>query len=234
MKQKIIFQPLDYDASLVAKYPVPSASKIPEWFKKSPIYSDGETSLKLTGYATNSTVKNCTPFLDAMVFGYSYVLNDDILVTWEDSSPKLNWRTTREIISLHDASQHPTVPVPVGYSSQVFKWENDIKITLPKGYSLFCTHPANRFDLPFLTMSGLVDSDRYPLAIKFPFFIRQGWEGVIESGTPVAQFIPIKRDAWTSEIKPYNRDQTYIENQNYFSKIKLSYKNQFWNKKYTQ
>lgn len=234
MKQKIIFQPLEHEASLLAKYPVSAASKVPNWFKNIPSYTDGDSSVRLNKHAVNSTIKHCSPFLDALTFGYVFILNDDVLVTWNDGFPMLNWRTSREMVSLHDASQHPNLPVPVGYNSQVFKWESDIKITLPKGYSLLCTNPLNRFDLPFQTMSGIVDSDVYPLSIKFPFFIRQGWEGIIESGTPVAQLIPIKRDEWKSEIKEYNKDEALIENQNYFSKIKLSYKNKFWHKKITQ
>jgi hypothetical protein len=163
-----------------------------------------------------------------------FILNDDVLVRWENGFPILNWRTKRDMVSIHDPSQHIDLPVPSGHHEQVFKWESDIKITTPKGYSLLCTNPLNRFDLPFTCISGIVDSDRYPLSIKFPFFIKKDWEGIIEAGTPVIQLIPIKRDNWESEKKDYNKDQELIENQNYFSKINLSYKKQFWNKKYTQ
>jgi hypothetical protein len=201
MKQKIIFQPVSHEASILAKYPVSASSKVPDWFKKIPLYINGEKSLSLDKETTNSTVKSCTPFLDALTFGYQFILNDDVLVTYKDGLPHLNWRTNREMVSSHDSSQHINLPVPTGYSTQIFKWENDIKIKTPKDYSLLCTNPLNRFDLPFQCISGIVDSDKYPLPIRFPFFIKDGWEGVIESGTPIIQLIPIKRDNWKSEIK---------------------------------
>jgi antitoxin (DNA-binding transcriptional repressor) of toxin-antitoxin stability system len=31
---------------------------------------------------------------------------------------------------------------------------------------------------------------------NFPFYIRKGFSGVIEAGTPIAQIIPIKREPW--------------------------------------
>ena len=41
------------------------------------------------------------------------------------------------------------------------KFHNLWTIEAPKGYALYFTHPANRFDLPITTLSGLVDCDRY-------------------------------------------------------------------------
>ena len=43
----------------------------------------------------------------------------------------------------------------------MIKFHNLWSIEAPEGYSLLFTHPVNRFDLPFTTLSGLVDCDRY-------------------------------------------------------------------------
>jgi hypothetical protein len=62
------------------------------------------------------------------------------------------------------------------------------------------THPLNRTDLPFYTLSGIVDSDNYMGEGKVPFFIKKDFTGIIPAGTPIVQIIPIKTDeVWKSE-----------------------------------
>ena len=47
-------------------------------------------------------------------------------------------------------------------------------------------------------LPGIVDTDRSPQPINFPFFIKKNFVGTIEVGTPVVQLIPFKRDDWKS------------------------------------
>jgi hypothetical protein len=85
--------------------------------------------------------------------------------------------------------------------------------------------------LLFQVISGFVDSDKYNLSIKFPFFIKNNWEGIIEKNTPIAQLIPVKRESWHSKIKNFNEDSIIIKNNKFFSHIGRSYKNNHWVKK---
>ena len=75
------------------------------------------------------------------------------------------------------------------------------------GYSLLVTHPLNRFDLPFVSLSGIVDADITMTHGRIPFFIKKGFSGVIEAGTPILQVLPFKRDDWEMELKFYNQDE---------------------------
>jgi hypothetical protein len=61
---------------------------------------------------------------------------------------------------------------------------------------------VNRPDLPFVTLSGMVDSDRYrDNFINFPAYWRdRDFNGVLPKGTPLAQCIPIKRDEWAMDF----------------------------------
>jgi hypothetical protein len=89
----------------------------------------------------------------------------------------------------------------------------------------------NRFDLPFTTTSGIMDSDSYSTSGNLPFFIKKGFTGVIPAGTPIAQLIPIKRTSWTSV--PNNNGLQYLENlqgETVRSEGK-SYKKLFWTRK---
>ena len=67
---------------------------------------------------------------------------------------------------------------------------------MDKGYSVLITHPFNRDDLPFRTLTGLVDVDLYKSnTIQFPaIWIDESFKGILKKGTPIAQCVPIKRD----------------------------------------
>jgi hypothetical protein len=60
--------------------------------------------------------------------------------------------------------------------------------------------PFNRYDLPFMTISGVIDNDKVNLPGLMPFFVQKGWTGVIPAGTPYAQLLPFLREDWKSEI----------------------------------
>jgi hypothetical protein len=51
-----------------------------------------------------------------------------------------------------------------------------------------------------MNTSGIIDNDKVHLPGTMPFFILEGWTGVIPAGTPYAQIIPFKREDWKSEI----------------------------------
>jgi hypothetical protein len=70
----------------------------------------------------------------------------------------------------------------------------------PPGYSVMITHPMNRHDLPFYTLSVIVDADNWGLPVFVSFFLKRGFRGVIPKGTPLFQMIPFKRDDWELEV----------------------------------
>lgn len=212
----------------------PARSTISEWYKNSPkhVYEDS-ASLTKDG-VPNSTYKKCAPFLDGMTLGYMAVLTSDIEITiGEDNFPIINHKPlNRNIITVHSSSQWEGMPYPLFHYPSVFKWHQDLVIQTPKNYSLLFTHPMNRLDLPFTTMSGVVESDIYNLPTHFPFWLKQGFTGVISAGTPVCQIIPIYREKWTRNIQEFDSTQTIINQDNYSSKIVNAYKNLFWQKKH--
>jgi hypothetical protein len=67
---------------------------------------------------------------------------------------------------------------------------------------MLVTHPLNRFDLPFTTVSGIVD-EGVPWGGNFSFWVNKGFQGVIPKGTPIAQIIPFKTESWKSEKSTY-------------------------------
>jgi len=178
------------------------------------------------------TYKTCVPFLDAMSSGYVVTTEYDIEIAQLNGYPAALWRTNKkELISGHDDVQWEGMPCPEGYFPQMLKFDNELVIETPKGYSTLFTSPFNRPDLPFYSFSGIVDTDQYPMPIHFPFFIRKDFSGIIEKGTPIIQMIPFKREKWESKPVDYDPKYTYIAQETLASKIKRSYRQQFWSKK---
>ena len=67
---------------------------------------------------------------------------------------------SRSPIDFHDNNQVAGTPF---YEEDRFliKFANFWTFEMPAGYSLLITHPFNRHDLPFVTLTGLVDADSY-------------------------------------------------------------------------
>jgi hypothetical protein len=180
---------------------------------------------------TNATVKSCVPFLEALTSGYVINLTADILVTQENGTPRLDWTAKEDLVLTHAKEQLKNFPIPDGYSEFPFKWLNFYGLQTPKNYSMLFTHPLNQNDLPFLTLSGVVDTDGYTNPTNFPFLIKNNFEGIIPKGTPIVQFLPIKREKWKINIKEYNEKRNEEGAIKLQSKVFRSYKTQWWNRK---
>jgi hypothetical protein len=212
----------------------PSSHFVPEWYRESESVIDGYSTnlIPEAPKVTTSTYKKCTPLFDAMTTGYMAYLTADIeVMKRSDGMPFIAWRTQRNIVTEHNNNQWEGLPNPEGYHKFVYKWHNQHRLEVPPGYSLMFTSPINRFDLPFLNITGIVDADDYTDAIHFPFFISKSFTGIIKKDTPICQIIPIKRDSWSREITPYSHSETIKNSEYFYSTIKRSYKNNFWKKK---
>jgi len=119
-----------------------------------------------------------------------------------DNIPSYTWEWDEDglvRIIQRDSQIKMHMPAPNGFHDDLhFAFEAPYSFQLPKGYSFLVTHPLNRFDLPFVTTSAIVDADILFPAGQFPFFALKGFEGIIPRGTPIAQLIPFKREKWTT------------------------------------
>jgi hypothetical protein len=231
--KQLTFIPYRPTAKFDFRTPISSVKTIPEWYKKIPQYLDNDSKLKVipNSPSVNTTIKFCTPFLDALSFGYTIVLADDVQVQLDNEVQRIYWRTNSSLITDHSPDQHIGLPISPLYTEHVWKWSNDWVLKTPPGYSTFFTHPINRYDLPFLNFTGVVDTDLLDIPVQFPFRLAKGFEGILERGTPIIQFFPFKRDSWISEEKEYDHDFAVFSSKNFFGKINRAYKSRFWVKK---
>lgn len=235
---KIEFTPVYINPHNYFQPPKPAKTKIPQWYKNMPnfVNDDNKNGLSLiNNSAVNTTLKSCSPFLDCLTTGYIFELSADIEIRkLENNNLLVRWRTIDDMVTLHTQDQHPNFPTPQeGSNTSIFKWYNPFNIKTPKGYSCLFTHPFNRNELPFRTLSGIVDTDTYTNCVQFPFQILDFDEPfiIIEKGTPLAQIMPFKRDNWNNKVNDYDENKAKDLSFGLFSKIVRSYKTQYWHKK---
>jgi hypothetical protein len=174
------------DVGLQINHPQPASKLIPQWFKTMPGVSAGF-----------ETIKKCIPFLDAMTSGYMIVLSADVYYD-KNGFQQISKNT---IITKHGDSQIEGFKIPIDYDKKPYKWMNSFIMKTPRGYSTMFVHPINRIELPFYTLSGVVDTDKFELQVNFPFFMKKDFSGIIPAGTPIAQAIPFKRTDWKADVE---------------------------------
>ena len=192
--------------------PKPATDSVPDWYKNLESYMNG--AKKPTGDGnTSATIKRCMPVFDAITGGYILYSYSDVFVSQKPVAdpetgipngktvPWYEW-PSYPIISFHPVVQAPNHPdrKDLVDDGSYPKWINPWAIKTPPGYSVLFTQPMHRAS-PFTILDGIVDTDQYNSPVNFPFVLNDwGFEGLIPAGTPMAQVIPFKRDAWQMEI----------------------------------
>jgi len=228
--KNIVFRPTSKEVEVLTTKPKPAKAYMPEWLKQVPLYTNNKMKIDNDGYA-NLTLKACMPFLDTFTSGYIQETWCDIYINAEEGQFEYRYSGGPQIME-HRASDRQHVPKLHGYCAQEFTWKQPWIPQLPDGYSMLYTQPFNRTDLPFLNLTAIIDNDRFYMEnnTNHPFFIREGFEGIIPKGTPYMQMIPIKRDAWSSEFKDFDPQLSLSVGKirQYFMG---GYKKMFWQKK---
>jgi hypothetical protein len=231
--------------------PGPTQDVVPEWYKDAdrfakmpngqhykaskqvcPVAKEGTTD----DYGFIPTWKACPAILDGFITGYVLKTPCDLTffknaqgiidVKVEDSKCK-EFCTARPPMAQFEH--------PLGYYENHFAWTGDWGLELPEGYSALLMTPMNRFDLPFLNTTGIVDNDNVHQLGTFPFFIRKDWEGTLPAGTPYMQILPFKRENWEHKIEILDPETIYkerTENVKFYRQPDGGiYKNKVWSRR---
>jgi hypothetical protein len=228
-------KPLLEYATSAPEYPqsiVSAKTLVPKWFKEIPKFKGGTLNRDM-----GKTLKQCVPFGDSFTTGYLLTTSYDLYVDYKDGldKPFITWVDIKQghpPVSVRDNSSSDGMPVPLGYDETHYIWHLPVCFRVPVGYSALLTHPLNRYDLPFYTLSGVFDGG-YTFAphSNIPFFLKQGFEGIIPQGTPFAQLIPFKQDSWTARQNPEVAIDGELNRKKSHLVISGWYKKTFWKKK---
>lgn len=232
--------------------PTPTQKDIPQWYKDADRFAkDLNTGeyYKATkevcpfpkegtadDYGKIPTWKACPAIMDSFSTGYILKTPCDITffktangsIDVKVSDPKHKDFCTRR-------PAMPQFKHPEGFYSDHFAWYSEWGLELPEGYSALFMTPMNRFDIPFMNTTGIVDSDSVHILGTFPFFIPKGWEGTVPAGTPYMQVIPFKRENWEHTVEFLGPKEMYddmMENMKFYRQPDGGiYKNKIWSRR---
>jgi hypothetical protein len=182
------------------------------------------------------------PFIDTMTAGYFLTTWTDIYVqrvggtvTFLYDNAETIEKFGRGIINYQQHFQS-YIPQQQGYDPFLYAWSTYWRIKTPEGVSCLFTQPLNRTDLPFLTLSGVIDTDKWNGSDVLNFALAEGFEGLIPKGTPYVQIIPFYRNEWEHEVLEQEHEEM-IEERNkvvYMRQSELKsgyYRDNLWNNK---
>ena len=183
--------------------PVPISRSMPQWYKEADRFAKKPNGEYWIGPDKGKipTWKACPAILDILTTGYSLVTPCDIEF-FLDGAGQIDVKI-EDAMYKDFATRRTPMPQfrhPEGYYNYHFAWMPDWAVKVPDGYSVLYVAPFNRYDLPIMTVSGIIDNDKVNLPGSFPFFVQKGWTGVLPAGTPYAQLLPFLREDWKSEI----------------------------------
>ena len=205
---KVVFR-CDPALETVLSKPEPAKHGLPDWLKR----------MKMTAFSDFHggdirTLKQCPPFVDAMTAGFLIPLPCDVHCDrgrfdwdWDLPTPSTPEQTMAPL-NFHVAAQLEGSPLAEG-NRPAIKFNSFWTNELEPGWSLLATHPINRFDLPFRTLTGLIDCDRFhEIGIFFPaLWTDPDYVGVLPKGLPVVQCIPVKREPLELAFQSMDEEQ---------------------------
>ncbi|HEY7036713.1 MAG TPA: DUF6065 family protein [Thermomicrobiales bacterium] len=197
-------------------HPYPASRSVPEWLKAMPMDRGG-----------GGTVKRCPPFVEAMTAGYIVPVPFDITLSVNDQG-MLSVDAPPNVVNAHYPVQYEGSP----FANQVvLKFSNPWVIVTPPGYVCLIVPPINRFESPVVPFTGIVETDSYYKEINFPSVcnLRRGASVTLAAGSPLAQVIPFRREAWTSAVVPMDAAKRTAEEEP-FTTNRHAYKEGIWKK----
>lgn len=219
--------------------PKPGKTQVPKWFSSANKYWKEEGQTEVIKHEWGAEVlgfKACPALLDIFLDGYYLTTPCDILF-YKNPDNNLIIAKTEKGFENFIGSRSPMegFAVPYGYDSQHFHWYPNWGVRLEKGYSAIFMSPLNRYDLPFISTAGIIDSDMLDTPGFIPFFLRNDFSGLIPAGTPYLQVFPFKRESWNMEVE-YLNEREIIERHNKSGNFLRTsdggqYKKYLWNRK---
>lgn len=217
--------------------PEPTSKYIPKWFSDMDLFfKDPSTDKDFLDQAGNKypTFKACPALLD--IFTTGYVLKTPCDLTFYEHEGRIEVKTEPGYENFcASRPEMPNFPVPHGHMTEHFHWWPNWSVNLPDGYSAIYLSPINQFHLPFTTVAGIIDNDKVHSSGLIPYFLKEGFTGVIPKGTAFLQIIPFKREDWEMDPQFHTLkeiDVMYKEVAKIFRKPEGGvYKKLFWSRR---
>ena len=182
--------------------PKPISEYVPEWYANIPIV-DINTNFHYIN--KKRTAKTCPSFIDIYREGYVIFSPTDVLLkvnedgSWEWRTPmNFEIESKMELVSVHEDEQLIDYLENTDIK-KVFKINLPIKIITPKGYNSRQIHFPYSNTSEWETAYGVMSTDKVH-DLNIQILIKNYGETLIKQGTPIAVYIPFKREKYKHEI----------------------------------
>ena len=182
--------------------PKPSINFIPSWWKEMKYVP----SYHHLNEAVAGNVKNCPSFMDYFSKGYILPMWADTILYYNEDTKDWGWRSSdpKFTYSNHnndqylDSADHKFL----GKSSYfIFKAHSPWRIITSPGYSTYQMPLPYHFNEDFSILPGVRDSDKYHQINPQIVIHSTKKEIFIPRGTPLAQYIPFKREKENIKVR---------------------------------
>lgn len=234
MSSKVTFIPKTSYAEGYIPHPELAIKNIPEWYRTHERYTDDGTIQK--NGTMRHTVKKCMAIFDSITSGYLLKFPVDIFLDATGKRIVYNQANAEEqgIISMHTPEQVKGMPFDRDiYMDEVFRVHPQWLIKTETGYSSMFFHPMFHENLPFKTISGVIDTDGFMSDGAFSILVKKGFKGVINKGTPLIQVVPFKREEFSIEVGKFEEYENEVKEHRMKvrSHFENGYKNEAWHRK---
>lgn len=206
---------------------------IPEWYKSTPNNISSQNTFKYL--SKKRTVKSCSSFINVFNNGYIVFSPCDIILKYSKDQNIYNWETSyawrtmfpdQENISFHDNSQMIDYLPKKAEDQFVFKINLPLTIFTNKDYKTIQQSVPYSYNNDWYVPYGIFDTDKiHELNLQIIITTNEK-EILIKKGTPLAHYMPIKKEKTVLKVVQINKNNNLIKR---FKKYYVSLNGKFKN-----
>ncbi len=191
--------------------PKPANKFLPSWWTKThTVKSSTSLNSQVIG-----NVKTCPALPDYFSQGYIVPMWADTIIKYDSKSQIYSWRTSDESFSWQAHTNEQMLQnVPVSFLKEkayfIFKAICPWRIITPKGYSVYQFPLIYHFNNDITVLPGVIDTDVHHEINQQVLLLKDNKEVFIKRGTPIAQYIPFKRENSIFEIRDASLQDTKL------------------------
>jgi hypothetical protein len=189
--------------------PKPTKSFTPSWWKN---LENGNNDVSKTMKVDAGTVKNCPSFPDYFSNGFIVPMWCDVILKYNKKTGIYDFEFSNKefIIENHGNQQFLDIVPSYNYMNKkgsfVFKFISPWSAITDPGWSILQLPAFYHFNNDFTVLPGIIDTDIYHELNQQVILLDPKEEIFIPRGTPLAQYIPFKREKINLTIREANEN----------------------------
>lgn len=193
--------------------PKPTKNFIPSWWKN---LQSGNNNVSKTMKVSGGTVKNCPSFPDYFSNGFILPMWCDVILRYNKSTNIYDYELSNKDFIIEDHGNQQFLDIVPSYNYMgkkgafVFKFISPWFAITDPGWSVLQLPAFYHFNDDFTVLPGVIDTDIYHEINQQVILLEPKEEIFIPMGTPLAQYIPFKRQKIDLTVREANENDTNL------------------------